>query len=661
MGTATRGAESPTGRARGNAALAVLAVGVIAALTLAPIGGPEGAAAAKVRGEVVSGGKQLGSVPVTLYRAGSANSSATPLASSRTHRNGSFKLHYRAPRRSIATLYLIAGRGSAVRLAAVLGTPRFPRKAVVNERTTVAAGYSLAQFVHGARAIAGSAPGLQNAAAMGTNLAHVPTGGLARVLRRTPNGDETTTLRAFNSLANMLPQCARSTKHCSRLLRLATPPGGSAPAGTLEAIADIARNPAAHVKGLFKLASLGPAPYGPALGPGERPDGWTLALRFDGDGTSLDGPGAFAIDKHGNLWVNNNYNYGADPHVSQCASDQLFKFTPDGRFAPRSPFTGGGLSGSGFGITIAPNGHVWVSNYGFQGKGCADPPPRNSVSEFTASGNPLSPPRTDTFGGGYTAGPINEPQGTAPDRDGNIWIANCGNGTVTKYPGGDPSRAIVASGLGITSPFGIAINDRGQVFVAGNQDSRVAILNPDGTPTANSPVTTAIRRPMGLATDSKGNIWVANSGKVYFPCNPPLRPLTGTGSVTLLNHNGVVQQGSPFTGGGTKMPWGIAVDGNDNVWVANFNKQTLGNVCGVRPNHCPPGTDTGDPIAPNSGYGFDGLVRNTGVAVDPSGNVWLANNWLQVPVQTNPGGHQIVAFLGLAAPLKTPVIGPPRR
>ncbi len=162
---------------------------------------------------------------------------------------------------------------------------------------------------------------------------------------------------------------------------------------------------------MFKFARSAPAPYEPALGSGERPDGWTLALRFDGDGTSLDGPGNFAIDRRGNLWVNNNYNYGADPQVPQCASNELFKFTPDGRFASRSPFTGGGLSGSGFGITLAPDGHVWVGNYGFQGAGCTDPPPRNSVSEFTASGNPLSPPATDTFGGGYTAGALERTPG----------------------------------------------------------------------------------------------------------------------------------------------------------------------------------------------------------------------------------------------------------
>jgi hypothetical protein len=55
------------------------------------------------------------------------------------------------------------------------------------------------------------------------------------------------------------------------------------------------------------------------------------------------------------------------------------------------------------------------------------------------------------------------------------------------------------------------------------------------------------------------------------------------------------------------------------------------------------------------------LTRDTGIAIDPSGNVWLANNWKNVPIQTNPGGYQIVAYLGVAAPIKTPLIGPPER
>jgi hypothetical protein len=48
------------------------------------------------------------------------------------------------------------------------------------------------------------------------------------------------------------------------------------------------------------------------------------------------------------------------------------------------------------------------------------------------------------------------------------------------------------------------------------------------------------------------------------------------------------------------------------------------------------------------------------VQIDPSGNVWLTNNWLTIPVQTNPGGRSVVVFIGLATPVKTPLIGPPQ-
>jgi len=76
---------------------------------------------------------------------------------------------------------------------------------------------------------------------------------------------------------------------------------------------------------------------------------------------------------------------------------------------------------------------------------------------------------------------------------------------------------------------------------------------------------------------------------------------------------------------------------------------------------CPPGTGTGQPISPASGYGFDGLTRNTGVAIDPSGNVWVANKWKNYPdPQANPGGYQMAVFIGLAGPIRTPLIGPPQ-
>jgi hypothetical protein len=78
--------------------------------------------------------------------------------------------------------------------------------------------------------------------------------------------------------------------------------------------------------------------------------------------------------------------------------------------------------------------------------------------------------------------------------------------------------------------------------------------------------------------------------------------------------------------------------------------------------NCPPGLRTGDAISPDgTGYGFDGPTRVTGVQADPSGNVWATNNWKNEVDLENPGGLEIVIFIGLAAPIETPLIGPPRR
>jgi hypothetical protein len=549
-----------------------------------------------------------------------------------------------------------------VRLASVLGPAPIASRVVVNERTTVATGFALAQFISGP-AVSGRAPGPQNAAGMAGNLVDVRTGGPSAVLARSPNGRETSTLRAFNSLANMLAGCVRSDRRCETLFNLTAPPRGSAPRDTLAAVTAIARNPWQNVARLFEFARSGPTVYQPALSSSQRPAAWTLALRFVGDGHTMSGPGTMAIDADGNVWVTNNYVYSRRRLTSVCGSDLLLKFTPTGRYAKGSPYTGGGLSGAGYGITLDPRGNVWVGNFGFAAPECSDPPPHNSVSKFAPTGRPLSPSARAGTTGGFTQGFVSWPQGTVSDRKGDIWIANCGNDSVTRYRGGDPDAFQWLPNLGLQKPFDIAFNGRGQAFVTAPGNSRVGMLARDGTPTGRSPIGGGgLNRPMGIAADSRGNMWIANSGLVDVPC-PSAKISTASlgGSLTLISANGVVRSPTGFTGGGLTVPWGIAVDGDDNVWVANFAGKRLSQFCGTRPANCPSGKRTGEAISPDrTGYRFDGLVRNTGVQVDPSGNVWVANNWKTVPIQANPGGYEMVVYVGLAGPLKTPLIGPPR-
>ena len=133
-------------------------------------------------------------------------------------------------------------------------------------------------------------------------------------------------------------------------------------------------------------------------------------------------------------------------------------------------------------------------------------------------------------------------------------------------------------------------------------------------------------------------MWIANQG-VAAPNCPTLNFNVGVPSLALLTPDGTPVAGAPFTGGGLRLPWGVALDGNDNVWAANFADQRVSEFCGVPATECRPGSAAGDPISPDvTGYGFDGLTRNTGVAIDPSGNVWLMNNWKQDALVPNPGG-----------------------
>ncbi|MFI8771162.1 NHL repeat-containing protein [Gordonia sp. NPDC062954] len=617
--------------------IAALAVVFAGSITVPAFGAPGDSVGGAVRPSTGNGAGWA----VTAAVSGSPSQAARVVGRATTSPNGSFVVPVSASPGPGAVLYLTAkapGQGNRPTFATVLPAGHSGR-VVLNERTTVATGVAMAQFL-GTPGITGRAPGVVNAASMVPNLVDVATGRLGRVITSSPNGGQTSTLATFTSMTNMLAACVAATSGCDALRAGATTPGWPVPPDSLRAFASITRNPGNKPLELFTLAKTRPV-FGPGVA--LPPTSWTLALRFDGGGGLIDGPGNFAIDPEGNLWVNNNYVYNSDRRVPVCASDMLFKFGPDGAMVDGSPYRGGGLSGSGFGVTLGPSGNVWASNYGFAAPGCPDQPPHNSVSEFTPQGQPISPST------GYTQGRLDWPQGMTFDRRGSLWMANCGSGTVTVYPDGDRSRARTID-AGLKQAFGVVDNGE-HVFVSGMESNNVAVLNYTGKP-VRPPLTGMFQKPMGVAADKAGNVWVANSGAVTLPC--PERPSTPStiGSVSLISPDGQPVAG-PFYGGGATLPWGIATDGDGNVWVANFGGKRLSHFCGVNTRTCPPGKRTGAPISPEiTGYAFDGLVRNTGVAVDQSGNVWVANNWDEVPIQSNPGGHHIVAFVGMAAPVQ---------
>jgi streptogramin lyase len=257
-------------------------------------------------------------------------------------------------------------------------------------------------------------------------------------------------------------------------------------------------------------------------------------------------------------------------------------------------------------------------------------------------------------------------QGVAVDQQGNVWAASFGNASVSFFPAGHPENAETWTAAqfpkcGFDGPFGLAIDGQGRAWVANLHADTIVRVDrnaPDRCPDGTIPVGGA---PMALALDSAGNVWTANDKTKNVTLH---RPSTGQ---TQSFSNDLQMVG----------PWGINVDGDDNVWVADFFGRRLSNLCGVA-GKCPPGVALGFPISPPSGYGANGgLQHMTFVAVDQSGNVWAANNNNDQklcdvpPSQDAPpssslekdtmacGGNGLVVVFGLAPPLGNPLIGLP--
>lgn len=279
------------------------------------------------------------------------------------------------------TYYAVATKSPSIQLMASLGTG--PLTAVrINELTTVASAYAFAQLFQSDYSIAGSALPLSIAAGMAENLVAAQSGSASTVIQTSPNGYETNTWSALGTLANVLAGCTQGIANaCTNLFALTPTASGVTPTTTLQAIVNIALNPAVNVAAIYNLGSVVTS-YAPALtatqGPNsasvlQKLDAWTMAVKVNNTGSSscpFGGPANVAFDANGYAWINNNVIQGT-PNSTNC----LVVLKPNGQAAngiangytatPTSPITGGGILGSGFGVAIDKLGYIWSGSFGW--------------------------------------------------------------------------------------------------------------------------------------------------------------------------------------------------------------------------------------------------------------------------------------------------------
>src|SRR5438093_12678106 len=169
-----------------------------------------------------SSSQALPNVHVSLFEA--TTGQPTMLGQATTDASGQCSIRY-ARGTSHSIFFVTADVGHGVEFVSILG-PKLPSSVTLNELTTVAASYSMAQFLRSS-VISGNSFGLQLAAGMNDNIVVAATGQSSAVLLSSPNADQTNSLRSTRSLANLLAACVQDPTVTATLFALTTPAGGS--------------------------------------------------------------------------------------------------------------------------------------------------------------------------------------------------------------------------------------------------------------------------------------------------------------------------------------------------------------------------------------------------------------------------------------------------
>jgi hypothetical protein len=240
--------------------------------------------------------------------------------------------------------------------------------------------------------------------------------------------------------------------------------------------------------------------------------------------------------------------------------------------------------------------------------------------------------------------PFNVPFGIAVDGAGNVYVSDLGNQRIQKItPAGVVStlagmKAVIGSADGpgtsaqFNTPFGVAVDAAGNVYVGDTFNSSIRKITPagvvstfagvSGAPGSTDGTGSAARffHPTGVAVDGAGNVYVADT------LNSTIRKITPAGVVSTLAGLAGVAGTADGTGSAAQFdqPEGVAVDAAGNVYVADTGAFTVRKIT-------PAGVVTtlaGSPLNLGSADGTGNAARFSrlpSVAVDAAGTVYVGD------------------------------------
>ena len=390
----------------------------------------------------------------------------------------------------------------------------------------------------------------------------------------------------------------------------------------------------------------------------------TPGVRGDADGTGpsaqFSNPSGICVDENGNVYVADQLYSTVVNHTAQYFGNTIRKITQSGivtTLAGRSGFVddvdGPGADAqfdSPMGVAVDNNGNVLVADFG------------NLAIRKVTPGGIVSTVVGISHGGGHSDGigaaaRFIIPTEIAVDSGGNLYVADDGNHTIREIA---PSGAVTtlagtaggygsADGTGADAQFsfpsGVAVDGSGSVYVADSLNFTIRKITPNGVVTtfAGTPgvggsadgtgAAARFSSPSGVAVDSAGNVYVADAE------NNAIRKITPSGVVTTLAGNPLSQGSADGTGSSAQFrsPQGVAVDSSGNVYVADTLNNTIRRVTPGGVVTTLAGSTSVSGSADGTGVAAQ-FNQPYGVAVDSSGSVYVADTYNSTIRKITPTG-----------------------
>jgi sugar lactone lactonase YvrE len=294
----------------------------------------------------------------------------------------------------------------------------------------------------------------------------------------------------------------------------------------------------------------------------------------NGTGTtaSFNSPQGVAADAAGTLYVSDSFN-----HVIRkiTASGVVTTYAGSGEMG----FSGGTNATAKFyspqGIAVDAAGNVYVADQG-----------NNAIYKITSTTTTIlaGSGSSGATNGTGTAASFSAPQGIAVDATGNVYVADRNNNLIRKITAAGVVSTLAGSGAanylnaeGTTAafrrPVAVAVDAAGMVYVADQGNFAIRKITPAGvvsTLLGNSIVAALLNTPAGIAVDAQGNLFITDqSGRI----------LTITSANVLYTLAGKADTSGFLDGSKSNAlfsgPIGIAVNAAKNIFVADYNNNRI--------------------------------------------------------------------------------------